>query len=392
MGGTHRWYLKGVTRGQLYDKLDEICKSHWPDNPDCVPVTVQCGAADDKVVVRGNIPISKLSSELPMFDQYMIIAQYQLLHISDPWPMTGKPSHITGTVLSLQVRGGAEILQIDPTALTTGGIKGIAGCVESVEHAATQGFNSRIRIPLTEYHITYDRLTDTQLCRVMSGSRKWKLREGTVNYERFMNEPPGTLLFDSWTLEQTFAPDIRNPRRWRLGCILKCRQVPESKGTYPEDCRVAQYAVGWNHDYKRRFLVTDDGTPDVTQDPNGDLGWWFIMMRDEQASVYARLTPHGLCPIGLAPRYPYTTFSDIFCRDTLDVCDQAEHPAGLCNEGGASSSSQSLRGGGDFTAQRLAEIQEDSRGVVERSLSREEKLRQLGITPEDFYRRPEDLQ
>lgn len=341
--GVRRWYLNGST--DLDARLRQICASHWPGFPDCRPVSVQVGAPDDKVKIY---PVDNINWNLPKYNQYLIVAQYQLLHITDPWPITGQPAHPKGSVLTLQIRGGAEMLEIDPTAMTSGaGAKGLTGCFNGIELAPNTVFNSRIRVSLTEYHIVCDRLTDKQLCDIMTNGdgRGWRVREGTVNSDpysrsggggggsgsggpggsgsvapgirattsgRFMNEAEGTLLFDTWTLDQTFAPDVDNPRRWRLGCVLKCRQVPEMKGPYPDNCRKPQYAVGWNHDFKR--------------DTEGRLGWQFIMMECAGSSSESRWTPHGTCLDCFVPRYPYREFADLFCDESRETCEPAEDP------------------------------------------------------------------
>lgn len=322
--GLRRWFA--TNHPDIKDALRKVCASHWPGDPDCLPMAVQCGAPDEKVQVHGNIPIGQISDRLPTYDQYLIIAQYKLLRISDPWPITGKPAHPAGTTLTLQVGGGGEMLQIDPTAMTGGAAAGgFTGCFNGTELAPGTPFNSRIRIPLTEYHITCDRITDKQLCAIMRGRtdgryRAWRDREGTVNADTvssdnglFLAEDEGTLLFDTWRLEQTFVPDVDNPRRWRLSCTLKSRQVPEVKGPYPDDCNASQYPVGWNHDYKRSL--------------RGKLGWQFIMLQMTKGSSEARWTPHGECRTGFVPRYPYAYFWDLFCDDAKQRCEAEQEPA-----------------------------------------------------------------
>src|SRR5208283_859625 len=264
------------TQPDLRDALRDIMATHWPEPmdwcPDCLPVNVQFGAAQNASPL-GNIADADIGNMLEGFTQYRIFVTYQLLRISDPWPPFGKPDHPQGTILTLQVRGGGEILQIDPTALAGGNGLNLTGCYVGTEPAINNAFNSRIRIPLTEYHITCDRLTDAQLCSIMTYV-PWKCREGTVNYEGdpesfgnppFLGEREGTLMFDTWTLSPTYAPDVDNPRRWQLSCVLKCRQIPGVCGPYPSDCSSAKYPVGWNHDYKKGVK-------------SGAFGWQFIMM------------------------------------------------------------------------------------------------------------------
>jgi hypothetical protein len=216
-------------------------------------------------------------------------------------------------------------------------------------------FNSRIRIPLTEYQIVCDRLTDAQLCAIMRDkrgrNRAWRDREGTVNSDvhgsahgLFMNEDEGTLLFDTWTLDQTFAPDVDNPRRWRLSCVLKCREINDVLGPYPDDPRANKYPIGWNHDYKR--------------DQEGKLGWKFITMAMSGGSTESGWTPHGDCREGYVPRYPFATFWDLFCDAGRQQCDESQPPS--CGN---------LRA--EKRERAIAEIIAEARGVSQRrSLNR----------------------
>ena len=363
--GVRRWYLNCATRRKLKSALHSICESHWPGQKDCLPVAIQAGAPDEKANVLGNIGIDELSEKLELFDTYLIVAQYQLLHISDMWPVTGKPSHPQNTILTLQVRGGAEMLQVDPLAFLIGG--------EGRQLAPDPSFNCRIRIPLTEYHLTCDRVTDRELCQIMD-RMSWKLREGTVNEETkdsptglFLNEYEGTLLFDTWTLDQTFVPDVKNPRRWRLSCVLKCRNVPFVQGSYPDNPEKTQYAVGWNHDFKLRNQKSGSVV----------MGWWFITMGVKPPYRTAGLghelgvTPHGTCRDGQVPRYPYAKFSNIFC-DERRLCVDAIPPARCIEigpdviegQGVASSSSSAMD-------HRIAQIVEDSRHAAARKAVRD---------------------
>lgn len=349
--GVRVWYFCGDKTTRTYH-IQKVCESHWPGFPDAVPVSVQVGAVDQNVTVSGNIPIAEISDRLPEYNQYKIVAQYQLLHISDEWPVTGKPPHPLGSVLALQVRGSGEMLAIDPSAMKSG-IGALTSCYGS-QLAHDETFNSRIRIPLTDYILTCDRLTGDQLCQVMSPitilgvealNRHWKNREGTVNADcdtyggiyggtmpKFMNEPEGTLLFDAWTLDQTFAPDIVDPRRWRLTCVLKGRQLADAVGNYPDDCSSYTYPVGWNHDFKRAMQTTDPYSTAA-----GRFGWQFIAMQDyERSAEGAGFTPHGNLADGWVPRYPYRIFNDLFCpggdfdegcfATNMNGCDEILNP------------------------------------------------------------------
>jgi len=381
--GQRKAYFTG-SQTELYQVLQEIYNSHFPGPEawckDCIPVDIQWGPAGDERTVRtyGNIPDAKISTMLESYNEYLILVTYQLLRINDPWPTGTKPQHPVGTTLSLQVRGGGEILQIDPTALSDGGRgQNLTGCFNGVEFSAGESINSRIRIPLTEYHITCDRLTDVQLCEIFM--RPWKCREGTVNCFTFMGEPEGTLLFDTWTLDQTWAPSYANPRRWRLSCCLKCRQVPQMTGPYPNDCEGTGYPIGWNHDYKRSIN-------------SAELGWRFIMMNVAgNWTPAAASTPYGDCKEPFVPRYPYMDFTYLFCNNSFD-CLLGPIPSVQCNDecqasscnvqvhspGPRGGSLEAVEPGYEELEEMISKISDDARHAHARKVMRQQQMESQG--------------
>ena len=353
--GTHRWYLSCRNNEcpptqQLERALRAICASHWPGHPDCVPVTVQWGAPDEKANVMGNIQARQLSTKLETFDVYLIVAQYQLLHISDPWPTFGKPTHPFGTVLALHVTGSGEVMEINPL--------GLNGGPDKKTMVADVHSNSRYMLPHSDYNLICDRIKDIDLCRIMR-EKHWREREGTVNWEEFLGEKPGTLLFDSWTLNQTFAPDVDNCRRWQLTVTIKGRQVPHSKGPYPDGDNDTPpiYAVGWNHDY--------------TMADNGKLGWKFIRMFDSNHSGGEK-TPYGNCGKNYVPRYPYEKFARMFCP-RASVCEDAQSPEAECRNYPHIAGDQLASASQAEIESEIAEIQASAAGVAERKAQREEE-------------------
>lgn len=370
---------------ELYNTLENIFNSSWPGPAawcnDCLPVDIQWGPSSDERSTRvfGNIPDNQISHKLEAFNEYRIVVTYQLLRISDQWPMTGKPIHPKGSVLYLQVRGGCEVLQVDPTGLHTGGAVGL--CFANGTTEIAPGFQNtisgRIRVPLTEYHLTCDRLTNAQLCGIMSVP--WKCREGTVNCFQFLGEDYGTLLFDTWALEPVFAPDLTEPRRWRLSCVLKARDVPQLKGNSPNNCFAAatvyDTAIGWNHDYKRNTA-------------DNKLGWLFIMLdvgpswTEAGARVPTGVGTNTTCPKPLAPRYPYRDFSDLFgCRNTALCLPEREIDsscASECEEPNCFTDDAigNIRGSEEHNPkleEMIAEIVHDSRGARGRSMMRHQQ-------------------
>ena len=397
--GQRTCYWQG-SQTQLVNALEQLYLTPWPMPyawcADCLPIDIQWGAAGDERTCQtlGNIADANIGTELEAYNEYRISIVYQLLCLSDKWPPYGKPKHPQGTTLTLQVRGGGEILLVDPTAISDGGSgTGQANCFTGLEPAP--GFyNSvvaRMRIPLTEYHITCDRITDSQLCAIMGGM-PWKCREQTVNCDRFMNEDEGTMLFDSWTLDRSFVPDVREPRRWRLGCVLKCRQVPGMTGPYPDNCTADCaggdcYAIGWNHDYKRSFNFNTGQT--------GDLGWRFIMMRcGGNWTPQAASTPHGNCPDPYVPRFQYVTFSNLFCTGTTSVCTTGMLPGSDCGNDcdtetmyGCTSGEESIHGDANAALEdQIASIVDASRRSKANKAMRDQRLAASGeieVWPKD---------
>jgi uncharacterized membrane protein YgcG len=102
--------------------------------------------------------------------------------------------------------------------------------------AFTTNENCRIVIPITEYHLTCDRLLPDQV-------PQWKHREGTVNKDSFLGEKPETLLFETGKTDPSYVPevDVEKIPRYKLTCVVRSRDIPVKQPGLA-------YA-GWNHDY-----------------------------------------------------------------------------------------------------------------------------------------------
>jgi len=203
----------------------KVCKSHWPKQKDAVVTSVQVGPYDEKLDLHGGTWQKSMKCS-----DTLVVAQYQLLMMRDTrWPhCIEKPRHPRGTVLTLRVRGSGQFLTMPPGAFVA---KGAGGGPQQV---LTQNDNCRMVIPITEYHITCDRLKADQV-------PNWKRREGTVNDSKFLGEKPGTLLFDTWEIDHSFAPDPKNPARYKLTCVLRSRDIPV--------CQSDIKYAGWNEIY-----------------------------------------------------------------------------------------------------------------------------------------------
>src|SRR5208282_744876 len=85
--------------------LELICKSHWPNKPDVIPIQVQSGEFFEGSNLRRPLedPNRYLYTmgALPVYGKYLVIAQYALHKITNCWPeKIPKPWHPPGTTLS----------------------------------------------------------------------------------------------------------------------------------------------------------------------------------------------------------------------------------------------------------------------------------------------------
>jgi hypothetical protein len=275
--GTRKWVIRDPARVRRF--VSRICRGHWPGNPNTVPIQVQVGPFDEKIKIAGG---NVFRNTLPRYNATLVVAQYQLLMFQCvPWPhCIPRPDHPKGTTLGIRVRGSGQFLTMPPGVFRECGdyAKGAAGCDASKEEFAfTETENCRIIIPLTEYHITCDRLKWDQV-------PNWKKREGTVNLEQFLGEKPGTLLFDTWDIDHSFAPGTttKNIVRYKLTCTLRSRDVPI--------CQKRLKYAGWNEDYHKDHWVTVA-----------------ILSKGRKTSEF---------------RYPYVRFADLFTNADCKLFDE----------------------------------------------------------------------
>lgn len=324
--GTRRWVLDPCDN--LCDFLRLVGDSRWPDGrtknkgvflSNVVPISITVGPLDERatIIEQGKTKRKVTGREedrtlgdLPVFSKTLVTAQYQFLHIRDAWPSSiPKPKHARNTTLSLRIRNSGQFLVITPQAIATPG---------GGWHPVIPTSNiCRILIPIVEYHITCDRLTLHQFNKINPAEAKgsnipFKSRMGSVNRGLsrhddgmgrelgFLGAHPGTLLFDSCEVDQTFVPDVDNPVRYRITCVMRMRQVCEGNGYTSEvvprfdpDGR----AIGWNHDFGP---YRDSAGKD-------QVGWHFIWLKND-----AKKSPTDLAEI---PRYPYQVFDDMFCLE-----------------------------------------------------------------------------
>lgn len=264
--GTRRWVVTGGPQ-VLETFLLKVCASTWPGNDNTVPTLLQVGAFDENLKFCGGDDLTKL----PHYKETLVVAQYRFMFFKDDWvTYMKKPYHPPGTTLVLQVIGGGQFLNISG---------GAAPKLKKGDHGERSILQDvRIVIPITEYHLTCDRLTNDQ---VPPGFRK---REGTVNEDWFMGEKPGTLLFDTWRLDPSFVPSMKNIARHKLTVCLRCRDIPIADNPNAAPVEGKTYA-GWNYDYQQYH------------------GWCELEMLDQNGNG--------------TPRYPRVKFADMFGHDPL---------------------------------------------------------------------------
>lgn len=345
--GFRRWILDPCE--DLDDFLNKVCDSRfvkWTDNGlgkgvvdyNTVPVQIQVGPLDEKMLVRNG---GDVDDRLMQSNATLVTCQYQFMLIHNCWPTSfgSKPKHFKGSTLSMEIKGSGQFLLVSPTGLAPGG---------SIANVCTDpSQNTRILVPITEYHITNDRLKQQQLDYILTpiqGRKPFKHLEGRVNRDTFLNEVPGTLLFDTYHLNETFAPDPSDPVRYRLTVVFRARHIwPGKTGDIPDGTidppdgpakasgspPSRKEAYGWNWDYKL-FAEKDKNGNNVA-----GFGWRYILMKDQLGSNAT-----------LMPRYLYSTFCGMFYPLTNQGLDEAETECNQqdCSDGslGAASSQAGL--------------------------------------------------
>ena len=274
--GTRKFVL--TAEENLSDFIGRACASNWPGDANTVPVLIHVGLQSDPPRISGGIGTSTSNTlgNLLVFGETLVVVQYQFLHLTDAWSAAfPKPNHPTGTTLTLSVKGSGQFLLITPDAV-------VAYDSESDDPTAQiaadpAGNSTRIIVPITDYLLTCDRLTESQLTDIFAAN-SWKNLEGTVNEAPFLDEPAECLMFDTWQMDDSFVPDLANPRRWKLTCCLRCRAIPNANNTSASSASPDFF--GWNWDFEQG-------------------GWKYIRIRTSASGL-------------LEPRYKPVSFENLF--------------------------------------------------------------------------------
>lgn len=317
--GTRQWSIDHGDDVETFVQL--VCNSHWPNKPDVIPISVQCGKFFEDSNMRRPLadPNRYLSTmgELPQYGSYRVVAQYALHKMTNCWPeKIPKPWHPPGTTLTLQTRGAGQVLIVSPAGMLPSP-RPFTDCANAVPTTALSALSATIIVPVTEYHITCDLMTLDQVNVALSTLKEdepsqWDLFDGCVNDGDFLGAPPGTVLMDGFEIGESFACSYFNPNRYRMTVCFKVRIITNDDGSVREDyigpsswspddvSNPANYLpVGWNHD----FINLGDGEGKETK----GWGWRTVMMRDGSND----------CSF----RYPFINFSKIFGNDVDQECD-----------------------------------------------------------------------
>jgi hypothetical protein len=157
------------------------------------------------------------------------------------WPTEmPKPENIRfGSELRFRVSGSAQFL-----VLPFGGCKWADNGV-----TLKDGDNSRILIPIREIELQWDFVDDPPLDDLDD-------LMGTVNDSSFLGCEPETLLFENYSVQETFRASALNPHTNRVMIQMRRRRIKAGVDIY-----------GWNHDYREspvgwaKVLFKSDNEP-----------------------------------------------------------------------------------------------------------------------------------
>lgn len=160
------------------------------------------------------------------------------------WPTDmPKPANIRfGTELRFRVSGSAQFL-----VLPFGGCKWADNSAD-----LTENDNSRILIPIREIELQWDFVDNPPLNALDD-------LMGSVNSGSFMGCEAETLLFENYSVEETFRASPINPHTNRVTIQMRRRRIVVGSNVY-----------GWNHDYR--------------ENPSG---WAKVLFKSDNAPRYA---------------------------------------------------------------------------------------------------------
>jgi len=168
------------------------------------------------------------------------------------WPTDlTKPDIRYGTELRFRVGSSAQFLLIPTTGLKWE-IPGGGGTTP----VTTEDQNNRILIPIRELELQWDFVDNVPMDR-LDGLM------GKSNDDDFLGAPAETVLFESYSVEESFRAAPANPHTNRVTVNVRIRKIKSGANTY-----------GWNHDYSKahgwaKMLFEDDEPRYKLEDMSG---------------------------------------------------------------------------------------------------------------------------
>jgi hypothetical protein len=172
------------------------------------------------------------------------------------WPTDmPKPAFENGTELRVRIGGSAQFLLIPTTGLKWEVPGGGSG---ETTPATQEDQQNRILIPIREIEIQWDFVDNPPISR-LDGLM------GMSNVDTFLGCEPETVLFETYSVEESFKMVPTNPHTNRVIVNLRVRKIKAGSEVY-----------GWNHDY------------------SADHGWAKMLFENDE------------------PRHTPVTFADMF--------------------------------------------------------------------------------
>lgn len=173
----------------------------------------------------------------------LITVSYGPDYTKKVWPTEiTKPAFRYGTELRYRMGGSAQFLLI-PTKGLEWKIPGSGGTTPATD----EDQQNRILIPIREVELQWDFVDNVPLDR-LDGLM------GKCNSDTFLSCAAESVLFETWSMEESFRGSASNPHTNRVTINLRVRKVKAGTSVY-----------GWNHDYSAEHgwakLLFEDGNP-----------------------------------------------------------------------------------------------------------------------------------
>lgn len=327
MVGTRMWALDHNDDLEWF--LSVVAASHWPGNPNAIPIEITEGP------FQGKDEYIQRACEDPRYFQdfgamveaakVQIVARYVLHGVRNCWPeKIPKPWHPPGTTLELKIRGGGQSWIVTPNIPVAQ--SDLMTCNENIH--ANPAMGTRIFIPITEYHISCDLMTRRQVDKALGDppheKNEWEIFVQGVNDGSFLGARREQLRFESYDITESWAATNVRSHRYRMTAHLKKRAVLNTDGSLmlDEDDDV----IGWNHDYVPLRNANN---------PSQKYGWYRINLPNPATD-----SPGNVC----VNRYPLYDFDAMFggtgeidCGDAWEGSETTMDDSTFCIPAGSTS-------------------------------------------------------